>query len=143
MQSVSLSVNCHRPFSRFSTSQIIPLARGVHSPNRMIHISPIYIKIINSPYFHKIYTFPPTYAKFTFFGLVYVFCFPHFDHDAFMHHTLHGLDAPASGSLVLQARTLSLSESNQLLYIISIHHLLYKMKSYRHRNKTSTKKCML
>jgi len=29
-----------------------------------------------------------------FFGLIYTLCFPYFDHDAFMHHALHILDAP-------------------------------------------------
>src|SRR6218665_2205571 len=45
-----------------------------------------------SPYFHKIYKFPhisakfihfPTISeKFKFFGLIYIFCSPYFDHDA-------------------------------------------------------------
>jgi len=28
------------------------------------------------------------------FCLIYIFCFPYFDHDAFMHHVFHVLDAP-------------------------------------------------
>src|SRR6218665_3066713 len=71
--------------------------RGVHPPKRMMHIaySPHFHKIYKFLlYFHKIYTFPPISTKFTFLGLIYVFCFPYFDHDAFMHHTLHILDAP-------------------------------------------------
>jgi len=31
-----------------------------------------------------------------FIGLINIFCFPSFDHDAYMHHALHVLDAPAS-----------------------------------------------
>jgi len=55
----------------------------------MIHIaySPYYTKMtkfINSPYFRSIYVF----------CLIYVFDFPlFFNHDAFMHHSLHVLDA--------------------------------------------------
>src|SRR6218665_843375 len=47
--------------------------------------------IAYSPYFHKSYKFPPTSAnftpnviQFTFFCVIYVFCFhSYFDHDAF------------------------------------------------------------
>src|SRR6218665_473642 len=50
--------------------------------------------IAYSPYFHKIYKYPPISAKcinllpacvqFTLFGLIYVFCFPnYFGHGAF------------------------------------------------------------
>src|SRR6218665_1771993 len=54
-------------------------------------------KVIHlSTYFRKIYQFNPISTKFTFFGLIYVFLLPpYFDHDAFMHHALHVLDAPA------------------------------------------------
>src|SRR6218665_378662 len=39
--------------------------------------------------FHKIYEFLPLFVPFTWFCLIYVFCFPYFDHDAIMHHALH------------------------------------------------------
>jgi len=60
-----------------------------------------------SPYFHKIYKLPHVSAKFIHFalfpqnlrrfGLIYVFLLPPpcFDHEAFMHHALHVLDASA------------------------------------------------
>jgi len=41
------------------------------------------MKFVNSPYFQKIYRFPHISAKLRFFGLIYVFCFPYFDRDAF------------------------------------------------------------
>ena len=44
------------------------------------------------PYFSK---FPPVFQKFnTFLHTLRVFP-PYFDHDAFMHHPMHVLDAPA------------------------------------------------
>ena len=66
-------------------------------PKPMMHIaySPYFYNIYKfHPYFRKMYTFPPISAKFMFFCLVYVFFIPpYFDHDAFMHHALHVLDA--------------------------------------------------
>ena len=59
--------------------------RGINSPSQLciLHIS---------PYFYKIY-------KFTLFPqifcLIYIFCIPYFDLDAFTFHALHVLDAPA------------------------------------------------
>src|SRR6218665_97680 len=57
----------------------IPINRGVHPPKPMMHIgySHISTKCINSI----------ISAKFTFFASSY------FDHDAFMHHALHLMDA--------------------------------------------------
>ena len=56
--------------------------------------------IAYSPYFRKIYKYPPISAKFinlvqfTFFGLIYIVSFPLLTYfDAFMHHALHVLDA--------------------------------------------------
>ena len=58
---------------------------------------------IEFPYLHKICEFPPFFGKILksplfsfnlgFFGLIYAFYFPYFDHDAFMQHALHVLDA--------------------------------------------------
>src|SRR6218665_1371528 len=55
---------------------------------KFINFPPISAKFIKSPYFRSIYGFLLIYAfaKFRFF------CFPLFDHDAFMHHALHVLD---------------------------------------------------
>src|SRR6218665_280657 len=60
---------------------LIPKFMGVQSPKLIMHIA-------YSPYFRKIYTLPPIFVQFTFFA-------PLFDHDAFMNHALHVLDAPA------------------------------------------------
>jgi len=56
-----------------------------------------------SPCFAKIIIFTPTFTKLPLFSknsrvfyMLYVyFVSPYFDHDAFMHHTMHVLDAPA------------------------------------------------
>jgi len=57
------------------------------------YISLCFRKIIISPYFCK---FPPDFVKFTCYLHTFcVFRFPlYFHHDAFMHHTMHVLDAP-------------------------------------------------
>lgn len=58
----------------------------------MIYIaySPI---IAYNPYFHKSYKSPPYFHLIHVFCWIYFFAFPLFDHDAFMHHPLHVLDA--------------------------------------------------
>ena len=66
----------------------------------MMHIAyyPYLRKINNLPtYFSKICKLSPTLVQCTFFGLGsnLRFCFPYFDHDAFTHHVLRVLDAPA------------------------------------------------
>ena len=62
------------------------------SPKPMMHIIIAY-----SPYFHKIYKFSPNFRKIYKFPLfsfsLSFFSSPNFDHDAFMHHALHILDA--------------------------------------------------
>jgi len=52
----------------FRPARYPPGIRGIHPPKPMMHIA-------YSPFFLKIY--------------------PYFDHDAFKHHALHGLEAPA------------------------------------------------
>src|SRR6218665_891831 len=47
------------------------------------------------PYFRKISKFPLFSFKLCSFGFINFFASPNFDHDAFMHHALHVLDAPA------------------------------------------------
>jgi len=57
----------------------------IESIMHIAYFSPISTKFIHFPYFCKIY----------FFCLIYVSCSPYFDHEAFMHHALQVLDAPA------------------------------------------------
>src|SRR6218665_1292857 len=59
------------------------------------NISPSYSrKLIISPSFSKIF---PLFSKnSTAFYILYVYFPPNFDHDAFMHHPMHVLDAPDS-----------------------------------------------
>src|SRR6218665_1781897 len=65
----------------------VSLGRGIHPSNPMM-------RIVYSPYFQKIYKFPPISAKFIHFPLfpqnLRYFASPHFDHDAFMHFTRTG-----------------------------------------------------
>ena len=78
--------------------------------------------ILNIPsYFHKIYKFLhfrknfkflPIFVQFTYFCLIYFYCFTLFDHDAFMHQALHVLDASVpthqiSGYIKLRKRKYS------------------------------------
>src|SRR6218665_1364282 len=67
------------------------------------------------PIFHVLVHFPPDSRKFiispltfqnspfsknsTAFYILYVYFPPYFDHDAFMHHPMHVLDAPECGHL--------------------------------------------
>ena len=64
-------------------------------------ISPV---SVHSPLFSKKYYFPPYFQKFPpcfskiHLLFTYFLCIsfpPYFDHDAFMHHPMHVLDAPA------------------------------------------------
>src|SRR6218665_2671691 len=59
--------------------------------------SPNFHKMYKPPHLFKMYTFPSDFCKnvcFVWFNLRFLLP-PYFDHDAFMHHTLHVLDAPA------------------------------------------------
>src|SRR6218665_2654465 len=53
--------------------------------------------IAYSPFFNKIYKFLSLFTQNIGFALYRptCFCFPYFDHDAFMHHALRVLDASA------------------------------------------------
>ena len=56
-----------------------------------IEKSPLFPKIVIFPYFRIIYKliFPSIFVQFTCFLLPNLrFCFPYFDHDAFMHQAL-------------------------------------------------------
>jgi len=55
---------------------------------------------LHFPLFRPTLLFPPTFTNFLpvfFNGILHTLCvfrFPYFDHDAFMHNTMHVLDAP-------------------------------------------------
>src|SRR6218665_126411 len=55
---------------------------------------PVSRKLLFPPYFQK---FSPLFSKNSpaFYILFVYFVSPYFDHDAFMHHPMHVLDAPA------------------------------------------------
>src|SRR6218665_1137516 len=73
------------------------IERSMWMPSTSVHarlhpwrpsLKPI-MRIAYSPNFSQIYKFPPLFSVFlTFLASSY------FDHDAFMHHALHILDAP-------------------------------------------------
>jgi len=74
--------------------------------------------IAYSPSFHKIYKFP-YFREIDAFCLICVFCFPLlFDHDAFMHHTLHVLDAPA---VVMDVFCILTEDVTSIVVIIMLH----------------------
>ena len=57
------------------------------------YISPLFREHVSFP--PTFPNFPPLLGKFTCFLILYVYFFPpYFDHDAFMHHPMHVLDAP-------------------------------------------------
>src|SRR6218665_2717774 len=82
---------------------IQPLVTGrpipVHPPEAMMHfplfqISLYFRKFFQTPWkIFPILPFPKKLRVFTYF-LCFSFPQPKFDHDAFMHHTMHVLDAP-------------------------------------------------
>src|SRR6218665_2338547 len=51
---------------------------------------PCFAKIILSPYFYK---FPPCFRQIHLLFIYFTCISPYFDHDAFMHHPMHVLDA--------------------------------------------------
>src|SRR6218665_3070066 len=75
-----------------------------HRP-QISNFPPIFLFQYISPLFRQNYYFPPTLTNFApcfrQFHLLFTYftCIsfpPYFDHDAFMHHTMHVLDAPGS-----------------------------------------------
>ena len=87
-----------RTISRFSSAKLF----FSHRPHILefspifpvsVHFPPVSRKLLFSPYFGK---FPPCFRKihllFTYF--MCILFLPYFDHDAFMHHPMHVLDAP-------------------------------------------------
>jgi len=61
-----------------------------HKPMMRIAYSPIFSQKLKKFLY---------FCEIDVFCLIYSFCFSHFDHDEFMHHALHALDA--SGTMVL------------------------------------------
>ena len=74
---------CHPPLT--TNFEFLPIfAVSIHFP--------LFHEIVLFPYFSK---FTPDFVKFTCFYILYMFFVsPYFDDDAFMHHTMHVLDAP-------------------------------------------------
>src|SRR6218665_3791544 len=74
------------------------------------------------PRFRENYYFPPTFKNFPpvlekitcFFYILVYFVSPYFDHDAFMHHPMHVLDAPASSLVMTGACLLTSSDMVEL-----------------------------
>src|SRR6218665_3607359 len=86
------------PFSRknfpFSSAKISDDLFFSHRPQILDISPPDPRKFIISPSVSKIS--PPPFSKnSTTFYILYVYFPPYFDHDAFMHHPIHVLDAPA------------------------------------------------
>src|SRR6218665_291083 len=78
----------------FGDSSYFPTALHPTSPRLWIltgaSIPLSQLCIAYSPYFRQIHKFPPLFLFFLLFS-----CFsPYFDHDAFMHHAQHVLEAP-------------------------------------------------
>src|SRR6218665_2427681 len=72
--------------------------------DRKFRISPhIFALSLHFPLFPENFSFPPYFSKFPpvlgkfncFLHTLRVLFPPYFDHDAFMHHPMHVLDAPA------------------------------------------------
>ena len=120
---VTICMGVFRMGSGFTPNESIPvikayeciqMPRGVHHPRGNVldfprfhfcnfTISENFTEIHTFPLFQKKF-FPPSFNNFSLFSidlcdfyLIYVFFLPPcFDHDAFMHHTIHILDAPAN-----------------------------------------------
>src|SRR6218665_536514 len=73
----------------FSVSLCLSLAGA------SIRLKPI-MHIEYSPYFRNIYKCPSYFSSIYVFFLIYVYCFPYFDHDrpTFMYYALDVLNAP-------------------------------------------------
>lgn len=94
----SVERNDRRPVTSFRSSKEYQcqMKEGASIPQKPIMLSCIFrpiSKIIINNYFHKIFKFPYFREIDLYFCLIYLFCFPLFYHDAFMHHALHALDA--------------------------------------------------
>jgi len=62
--------------------------------------------------------------------LIYIFCFPHFDHDAYMHHALHVLGTVLAHWIKIQNMLKSnqqiavVKNTNVFLYVLALKCLL-------------------
>src|SRR6218665_1519826 len=97
-----------RKFFRFSSDKISDDLFFSHRPQisnfppilpLSVHFPPVWRKLF-PPYFEK---FTPCFQEihllFTYFSCI---SFPpYFDHDAFMHHPMHVLDAPGKGMVII------------------------------------------
>src|SRR6218665_36357 len=73
---------------------------------QILNFSPIFFVSLHFLLFRENYYFPPTFTNLPLFSKnlrVFTYCRPtcisfppYFDHDAFMHHTMHVLDASGS-----------------------------------------------
>ena len=93
-------------------------------------ISPLFREIfLFPPYFFKIVL--PDFVKFTCFYILYVYfvspCY--FYHDAFMHHTMHALDAPGLGIRPHDCREIVRPTQNSFLALGSL--FLWHVKQLR------------
>src|SRR6218665_3189489 len=64
----------------------------------LVHFPPDWRKLLFPPTFTN---FPPVFGKFTSFLHTFWVFPPYFDHDAFMVHPMHVLDAPGLRTLYL------------------------------------------
>ena len=102
---------------------------GVHPNTSMMYI-------VDSPYFHKIYKFPyfSKIYKFPYFRSIYCFCLiyvfpPYFDHDAFMHHALHVLDASACININKKQKVIYIEAKSESLCLNCLPMLAYCCQS--------------
>src|SRR6218665_1546780 len=75
---------------------------GIFPPISLFqHISPLFNENYSSPLLLQI--FPLFWANSPAFYIIYVYFPRYFDHDAFMHHPMHVLDAPAEAHVTAGA----------------------------------------
>ena len=66
---------------------------GVHPPKPIMHFPPLSEHLSESV--ENVHNFPTIFVKFLcVLPHLCIFASPYFDHDAFMHHTIHVLDTP-------------------------------------------------
>ena len=104
-----LSVTFSRKISRFSSAKISddffshrPLISNFPSVFPVSVHFPLFRENYYSPTFKNL---PPVLGKFTcFLHALCVFRFPpYFDHDAFIHHPMHVLDAPVCVTIIISS----------------------------------------
>jgi len=84
---------------------------------------PVSRKLLFPPYFEK---FPPLYKNSPAFYILYVyFVSPYFDHDAFMHHPMHVLNAPAYLSGFLEGPPCTFLNAWEMCPLPCLHTYMY------------------